>query len=115
MDNSVPNVTAPQQAAPINQEPKVLTQQPAGAAMPPASSDNGSSSKMIWVVVGMVVLILGVGGAYLYMNRAPSPRIQTNPPETTQAQGTLEDELNGLNVESEGNDFSEVDKDLQSL
>ena len=49
------------------------------------------------------------------MNRTPAPRIQTSPPETTQAKGTLEDELNEVNVESEGSDFTEVDKDLQSL
>ena len=105
----------PQQAAPVSQEPKVLTQQPVGTGVPPASSDSEPNNKLIWVVVGLVVLILAVGGGYLYMNRTPAPRIQTSPPETTQAKGTLEDELNEVNVESEGSDFTEVDKDLQSL
>ena len=89
--------------------------QPVGTGVPPASSDSEPNNKLIWVVVGLVVLILAVGGGYLYMNRTPAPRIQTSPPETTQAKGTLEDELNEVNVESEGSDFTEVDKDLQSL
>lgn len=103
---------------PVNQTPTAPAQNPVQTAppsTPPPAGDTGSKNIMIWVIVGLVILILAVGGGYLYMSRPTGTKLQTTPPSTTKAAGSLEDELNALDVESEGNDFSQVDRDLQSL
>lgn len=121
MDSNQPvNQTPTQQTPPTpapQQQPQVLAQQtdPIPQPTPPAEGTGSKNMMIIWIIVGLIVLILAIGGVYLYMNRTPAPKVQTTPPQTTQAQGTLEDELNALDVDSEGSDFSEVDKDLQSL
>ena len=116
MDN---NTQTPQATPPPNpaskQEPQVLTQQPASNTPPPPSESQSPKNMAVWIIVAVIVLILAVGGVYIYMNRPVTPKLQTTPPQTTSASGTLGDDLNSIDAESGESDFVQVDSDLQKL
>lgn len=123
MDSKDPNTTS--QTPPVeatafqptmaDPSPNVVQQ---ADPMPSIASDPppGKNGKLIWMVAGLIILILILGGVYFYLTQyrtttEPSP----TPKPAASQQGSMEDELNTLDVEAEGNDFQEVDKDLQSL
>ncbi len=120
MDNNLLNQTAPQ-PVPTVPQPSVggtvppPPKQPANVVQAPA--DGGEqppqSKKMILMLVGGLILVLVlIGGAYLYVSRSGTTQNQT---QTVQQQDTLETELNQINVEDLESEFSTVEADLQNL
>lgn len=119
MDNNnqaaIPQTPVPN-TPPANPQPPVMPQ----PAPIPAPS-NGSSKILVWFIIGLVLIVLLVGGIYLYLSRQqaitsttqPDSATQTTPPATP---ATLEDELNSVNVDdTSNNDFAPVDQDLNQL
>lgn len=84
---------------------------------PPAEINNQPKiNPTFWLIGGLMLLVLILVGAYFYLGQTQIA--QPTPTPKAAAQNQLEEmgnELNSLNVESEGNDFAPVDKDLQTL
>lgn len=107
MDSNNPQ-TAPQPAP-------VQPVQPPG----PQPVEEGSKKMGVWLIGGVVLILLIVGGIYLYMSRQQakqSLQTETPPATTTAPQDNLENDLDAVNVESPvDSEFTSVDQDLQSL
>lgn len=74
-----------------------------------------SSNKFVLMfVAGLVIIILLVGGIYLYLSRQQAPS-EVGPTPTPVVQENLEDDLNSIDITSIDNDFTSVDSDLQQL
>ncbi len=94
---------------------------PAAAAVSPAPALNPqpnmmSNNKMIlWLILGLVIVVLLIGGAYFYVNsqKANAPAESQTP--QTQTVDSLENDLNSADAGDLENDFAPVDSDLQSL
>lgn len=124
MDNNKPvEQTSPTPTTPV--QPVAFPNAPAD---PPSmeqpktiSAESGQVPKKskinIWIAGGVVILVLILTGVYFYLSQTaktqPTPTPQ--PVSEQKQQEDLESELNSLDVESEGNDFAEVDKDIQGL
>lgn len=111
MDNNNPQPVPPQ--------PPVQPAQFATSPVSPTStSEDGSKKMMIWLVGGVILILLAVGGVYLYMSRKQAEsKLQTNNnPAPASQQDNLESDLNSINVESAvDSEFTTVDSDLQNL
>lgn len=105
----------------LNQAPTSPTAPVEGTAFQadpiPSLTDPPSNKKsgLIWVVVGLVILILLLSGAYFYLTQSGNTGTSPSPKPAANQQESMADELSALDVEAEGSDFQEVDKDLQSL
>ena len=81
----------------------------------PVPAGDRTKKMKIWLLGTGVLVLLLIGGVYFYMTsdktRIPVEQTSTNTP----TQESLEDELNKVNVESIDKEFSQVDKDLQTL
>lgn len=73
----------------------------------------GLSSTVIVVIV-LVVVALGLLAAYFYSQRGLGKGV-TKPTTQTSSVDSLSSDLDALNVGDVSSDFSEVDRDLQSL
>lgn len=101
----------------------VSTQQPteplSQTTLPPSPQDAGENKQMIfWLIGGLVVIVLVVGGIYWYLNGQsvlPIPPEQTSTPAVTQNKEDLQSEINAIEVDDASADFVQVDKDLESL
>lgn len=93
----------------LPQEPKITS---AELGQPPKKSKIN-----IWIAGGVVILVVILTGVYFYLSQTAKtpPTTPTTQPVSQPQEEDLESELNSLDVESEGADFAEVDKDLQSL
>ncbi len=87
-------------------------QQPSVTPLPPTSNGIGKLPLILMVVA--LLLILGAGGYYLYMNNLQNTTSQptANPVEDL---GKMENELNTLQPESSDSGFENVDEDLNKL
>lgn len=96
-------------------DPTVL-QQPSQTPLGPDPSPKGN--KAIWIVAGLIILVVVLVGAYFYLGQTsttePAPSVKPSQTQTNN-EDDMQKELNSINVEAEGSDFQEVDKDLQSL
>lgn len=118
MDNSNLNSQAPIVNTPVTNTPPP---QPAVPQTPTPAAPAGDSNKLIiWLVVGLVVIIVLVGGIYLFLSKqqaasqtlTPSP-LTSQPPAP---QENLENELNNIDVNAGADsDFTSIDQDLQNL
>lgn len=79
-------------------------------------SPEGGNKMVFWLVGGVVAILLVVGGIYYFLSKqqATIPASQTTS-STSEAQKSLESELDAIDVGDLDEEFSEVDKDLQSL
>lgn len=136
-NNQTPNTANPQPTMPADP-----TQQGNPAGIPPAPqasqpqtspiSSSGiaqpgdeakGSNKMLWVVVGVLVILLLAGiGYYLYTVNMEAQKkeelqkqTQTQAQQEVQALDSLNTELQGLDTEPVDTEFVSVDKDLQGL
>lgn len=92
--------------------PEVMQPAPGGIEQSTKSSEN---KMMLWLIGGLVVIILVVGGIYFYLSsqqKAPTP---PTPAPAAKVQENLEQELNGVDVGDIEGEFTQVDKDLESL
>lgn len=101
MDNNNP---APQPIQP--------TMQPAQAPQP----SEGGNKMVLWLVTGLIITILIVGGVYWYLNsQKAEPKENSAKSKSSQTEANLEKDLNLINVPEVDAQFLEVDKDLESL
>lgn len=100
--------TAPSQAPVVPQTP---------IAPEPPSGD--SNKLVLWLVIGLVIVVVLVGGIYFFLSKQQTKTTETKTVQTTpQPQDTvdaLDKDLNALNVESSDSDFASLDQDLQQL
>lgn len=89
------------------------------AAPEPASGD--SNKMVLWLVIGLVIVVVLVGGIYFFLSKQQTTETGTKQPVvqvTPKPQDTvdaLDKDLNALNVESSDSDFASLDQDLQQL
>ncbi|MBU1031835.1 LPXTG cell wall anchor domain-containing protein [Patescibacteria group bacterium] len=104
---AVPPAPGPQ-PAPSPQPAKTFT-----SSQNPAP-ETGSNKFVVWLLVGLVLIILMVGGVYLYLSRQQAAPAAV-PTPTPVVQENLEDELNAINIASPDADFTSVDQDIEQL
>lgn len=102
MDNNNPVATPPQPTPAAQPTPPVATPPPVAGGEPK------SQHMMLWLILGVVIVVVLIGGAYLFVN-------QSQPKEQAQAPDTLETELETVSVEEVDSEFYPVDQDLQTL
>lgn len=91
------------------------TTQPTPVVVPPAEPE-GSNKMVLWLILGLVIIVLVVGGVYLYLSKQQGAEtVGTQPTPTPVAEENLENELNAIDVTESNQDFSAIDQDLQSL
>lgn len=91
---------------------------PSTPIVPPVPVTNGSRM-ILWLVVGLIVVVLAVGGIYLFLSRQQATP-PVNPLPVTKVpspspQENLENDLNNIDVAAPDNDFTSIDQDLQAL
>lgn len=92
----------------------------------PQPVEPGSNKLVLYFVIGLVIIVLLIGGVYLFMSRqqqtvkntnmaaVPQPVVQVNPkPQDTV--DALDKDLSALNVGTSDTDFSSIDQDLKQL
>jgi len=83
----------------------------------PASEPAKTSSKMLIIIVIIVLLIIAIGGGVFYWmstQKVAEPVATTEQPATIET-ADLSSELEATQPTDLDGDFSEIDKDLQSL
>ncbi len=126
MDNNQPTQPTTPTSQPSQEAPETFPQQPAPAAPQPnltavQEAQNQEGSKMIWWLVGgLIVIALLVGGIYWFLSKQQTNQQAIQPPvkqvETQVTTDSLDQDLSVVDVESSGSsDFNEVDQDLQGL
>jgi|SRR3989344_1617793 len=84
----------------------------------PASEPAKTSSKMMVIIVIIVLLIIAIGGGVFYWmstQRSEEPTAAIEQPTATIETADLSSELEATQPTDLDSDFSEIDKDLQSL
>lgn len=101
-------------------------QAPAAAQPAPQPVEPGSNRLVLYFVIGLVLIVLLVAGAYLFMSRqqqaaknasneTTSPEIVQATPKPQETVDALDRDLSALNVDNTDSDFSSIDTDLQQL
>lgn len=94
------------------------------AANVPNPAPIGPENKMVlWLILGLVLIIVVVGGIYWYLSNKQKSLTMTNIQTTTQSEtptasenlDTLGTQADSENVPDATSDFSALDRDLQSL
>ena len=106
-----------------NDNPTALPQsQPTVTPTPQVADPGGDKSdkKMaLWLIGGLVVIVLVVGGIYWYLGgQTTTPynqQTQNTSNSVVQGQDNLEEEIVSIEVEDEDAEFAAVDKDLSNL
>ena len=115
-----PQPTTP--PAPTPQQPVLPTPQPAPVQQPPQAKV-GSHKGIMWLVGGLIIGVLALGGIYLFLNSKQAANKQstqtdntTTPSAIPSAQSeSLDQQLNSVNVEATDSGFTSVDSDLSNL
>lgn len=103
-----------------NQPSPVPTQPPVQAAPP----EKDSKKIIIFLVLGIALVILVVGGIYYFLSKqqpvpeTPLPEQTTNIPTSptlVSIKDALDEELDSINVSASEGDFESVDQDLKTL
>ncbi len=101
--------------------------QTAAPQIPVVNTNTGGSNKLVlYFVIGLVLIVLLIAGAYLFMSRqqqvAKNNSNETTSREIVQATpapeetvDALDRDLSALNVGNTDSDFSSIDADLQQL
>ena len=114
---------SPTQAAPSSAPNPMPNPVPTAPQPPPNSPDNRGNKLIFWLIGGVVLIALIAGGIFWYMSKQQSvtefPATQTT---TTQKQPTitelvdaLDKELSSIEVQAADSDISSIDADLQNL
>lgn len=110
MDNNPIN-----QPQPIMPQPPIpQPQTPPNIMQTPNMGDEPKSSKglILMIMIGVVMTIVLIGGAYFYVSQNKQP--ETVPSPTTVVDN-LEGELNRVEIDNLEEEFATVEADLQSL
>lgn len=86
---------------------------------PPTPSAEGGSKMALWLIGGLILVILLIGGIYLLFSKnaqktEKSPAT-TAPPVSKQLDDVSETEVEAVGVGDLESEFSSVDQDLKSL
>lgn len=100
-----------------------LVQPPPVISPVPTPTGNSSNKMVILFLAGFVVIILAVGGIYMYLSnqQATSVSVAENTntalpaPKRAEVKDALDADLEAIDVASKEADFKSVDSDLQSL
>ena len=86
-------------------------------AVPKTSKEKGGNNYLIYIVGGLTVLILVIGGVFVYKNLAKykSANVSSGSASQYPSLESLDNELSSLDDSPVNSDFTELDKDLQSL
>ncbi len=109
---AIPPVASTPSATPtptpnVNQTVNVMPPSPTG------EQPKSSKKRILMLVLGLVIVVLLIGGAYLFVNSKKSePQTATT---QTQAPDTLESDLTAVDVGSLDTEFVTVNQDLQTL
>ena len=98
--------------------PVQAAQQPSIGIVPPQPAPSGNSNnKMLWIIIGLVVVTVLVGGIYWYMisQQKETTTAVPKPTPTTESVDSLEKDLNSTSLDDLDNEFSSLDSDLQQL
>lgn len=99
----VPPAPAPSQPAPV-------------PAVPPAKEEGNKMA--LWLIGGLVIIIAIVGLIYWYLGSRSTKEVSkplATPAPVTQKETSLEQDLDTVQIEDLEAEFSQVDKDLESL
>lgn len=109
MDN---NPTPAQGSIPV--QPAMQTQLQSNVTQ---TTPSGGNKMMLWIILGLILTILVVGGAYWYLsNQQPkTEELTSNSQPLKQGEDNLESDLDLIVVPEVDANFAEVDKDLGSL
>lgn len=80
----------------------------------PAPQQENSSKFVLWLIVGLVLIIVVVGGIYLFLS-SKQPAVEPAPTVAPQPQENLESAVNGIEIGDPDSDFTSVNADLQQL
>lgn len=111
MDNNNPVQPIP------NMQPNPAVNQP--QATPSLPSDKSGSKMVFWLIGGLILIILIVGGIYIFLGKntkedAKTPAAATQP-VTQKLDDVSETEVEAIGVGDLESEFSSVDQDLKSL
>lgn len=98
-----------------NQAPQPIqpTMQPAPAPVVPSG---GGNKMVLWLVTGLIITILIVGGVYWYLSsQKAGSKESAAKSKSIETEANLEKDLNLIDVPEVDAQFSAVDKDLESL
>ncbi|MBI2019360.1 hypothetical protein HYS95_01665 [Candidatus Daviesbacteria bacterium] len=92
---------------------------PANPQTPNTTPEKGSNKMIMWFIIGIVIIVVAVGGFYLYSSRQQAvdsgkQAVSTQTPAPV-TQENLEDELNSVSIDTADSDFASLDADLQQL
>lgn len=89
--------------------------QPSPVIIPPSGTE-GSNKAVLWLILGVVIIALIVGGVYLYFSRQQgTENVVTQQTPAPQVQENLENDLNAIDVANTDQEFIEIDQDLKNL
>lgn len=95
------------------QQPSAPQPQPNPAVV--QSDAAGNNKAIFWLIGGLILIILVVGGIYWYLSSKQTVQ-PAQPTVSKSATGdTFDQDLNSIDVQAADSDFTSVDQDLQSL
>lgn len=112
MDNN----NSPVQPIPNMQSNPVVNQPQTAPSLP---SDKGGHKMVLWLIGGLILIILIVGGMYIFLGKntkegAKTP-VATTQPVTKKLDDVSETEVEAVGVGDLESEFTSVDQDLKSL
>ncbi len=112
MDPNNPPPAQPNISTPISTPPQIS----------PAGGEEKTSMRMLYLLVGgVLIILLAVGGIYLFLNnqnkgpKTASEQTSTVPVSTPSPEPVSEEEATSVDVGDVEAEFSTVEKDLQGL
>lgn len=123
MDNKLPPqpTVAPTAPTAATAAPQPKPSQDPTTVIPPVPGDGSSSNKLVmFLILGIIVIGLAVGGIYLYLNQKQTTDLQNSrsavtTPIPVAKQENLEADLNSINIATDDADFATIDQDIQGL
>ena len=104
-----------------NPAPQTTPSQPTMQQNPQPTAPSGGSKMFLWIILGLIVTILIIGGVYWYLNNQQSKTDQANTSQTqssavpVKAESSLQTDLNSIEIPDVDNQFATIDKDINSL
>ena len=135
MENNNPTTPQPQTVPsfgtpvqPVAAVPGIPPAQPTiTSTVPPAQPSKEGNKIVIFLILGIVIILLIVGGLYFYLS-TQQPKVETQisvPTQVASAPSTqpsvanfrdaLDKELEAIKVDESNADFNSIDADLQKL
>lgn len=79
-------------------------------------SEGGGNKAVFWLIIGLVITILLVGAVYWYLSNQQTKQGVSKEPNPIQTEtAALQTDLDLIQIPEVGEDFAEIDKDLNSL